>query len=46
MAEESRLNVPSSFHLPYESLPIFEYKIKAHHEKNRLQRFERQLAGK
>ena len=46
IAEESRLNVPALFHLPYESLPVFEYKLKTHHEKKRLQRFERQLAGK
>lgn len=46
MAEENRLNVTSALHLPYESLPIFEYKLQTHHSKKRLQRFERQLAGR
>jgi hypothetical protein len=46
VAEDNRLEIIQSFYLSYESLPIFDYRIKTHHSKKRLQRFERQLAGK
>ena len=46
IAEDNRLEVIQPFSLPYQSLPMFDYRIKTHHSKKRLQRFERQLAGK
>ncbi|UJR27655.1 hypothetical protein I4U23_008936 [Adineta vaga] len=46
IAEDNRLEVTPSLIIPYESLPFFDYKIKHHHTKKRLQRFERQLAGR
>jgi hypothetical protein len=46
IAEDNRLEIIQPFYLSYQSLPIFNYHIKTHHSKKRLQRFERQLAGK
>jgi WD40 repeat protein len=45
IAEDERLEVKQLFNISYQSLPIFDYNIKTHHRKKRLQRFERQLAG-
>lgn len=46
LAEGSRLKVVQPLIIPYTSLPVFEYRMKRHHRQRRLQRFERQLAGR
>ncbi|CAM4769649.1 unnamed protein product [Rotaria magnacalcarata] len=46
IAENERLEVTQPLIIPYQSLPIFNYRIKTHHTKQRLQIFERQLAGR
>jgi len=45
IAEDNRLEIIQPFTIPYQSLPVFDYNIKTHHIRKRLQRFERQLAG-
>lgn len=45
IAEDNCLEVNPPLIIPYQSLPVFDYKLKHHHLKRRLQRFERQLAG-
>jgi hypothetical protein len=45
IAEDHQLEIIQSFNITYQSLPIFDYNIKKHHLKKRLQRFQRQLAG-
>jgi len=45
IAEDNRLEIIQPFNISYQSLPIFDYNIKKHHLKKRLQRFEQQLAG-
>jgi WD40 repeat protein len=45
IAEDHRLEVIQPFQISYSALPIFDYNIKTHHSKKRLQRFEQQLAG-
>ena len=46
MAEDNYLELAQAFNIPYQLLPTFDYHIKTHHIKRRLQRFEQQLAGK
>lgn len=45
IAEDKQLEIEQTFQLSYQSLPLFEYRMKTHHSKQRLHRFERQLAG-
>ncbi|CAF0801787.1 unnamed protein product [Adineta ricciae] len=45
IAEDNRLEVLQPLIVPYQSLPVFDYKLKHHHTNKRLQTFERQLAG-
>ena len=45
IAEDRQLEIEQVFQLSYQLLPRFEYRMKTHHSKQRLQRFERQLAG-
>jgi hypothetical protein len=45
IAEDNQLEIIQPLNISYQSLPIFNYNIKTHHLKNRLQRFQRQLAG-
>ncbi|CAF1277470.1 unnamed protein product [Adineta steineri] len=46
IAEDIRLEINQPLIIPYQSLPIFNYNIKTHHIKKRLERFERQLSGR
>lgn len=45
IAENDSLEVVQPLIIPYESLPIFHYRMKTHHSKKRLKIFEQQLAG-
>ena len=45
IAEDNRLEVLQPLVVPYQSLPVFDYKLKYHHTNKRLPTFERQLAG-
>ena len=45
VVEDNRLQVTQPLTIPYQSLPVFHYTLKRHHVKQRLERFERQLAG-
>ncbi|CAF0766338.1 unnamed protein product [Adineta ricciae] len=45
IAEDNRLEVLQPLIVSYQSLPVFDYKLKHHHTNKRLQTFERQLAG-
>ncbi|CAF1685593.1 unnamed protein product, partial [Didymodactylos carnosus] len=45
LCEDPKLQIIQPFTAAYDLLPKFEYLVKTHHSRKRLQKFEHQLAG-